>query len=402
MKNKLISVALITVLLCMFLGASTSCTTPAAECRLIISSTGGGSVTTPGEGTHTYDAGKVVNLVATPDAGYQFVNWTGKVDTIANVDAATTTITMNLDYTITANFAKLTYSSQEYFPVIYTSTEFPCGYGIRYHVTDTYDGLDCYVWKVSQYYKTGKPDPLDFVFTLIKDSTMPGGYYVPCSLGGQVSLIWNGKEITAFYAGFPVGNQGNFYMNFSLLWKFSSGDAWEYAGKDYTVEWVGYQIINGNPFSDCIKVTIDDSNNLNPYLKGNGYFILASGVGIVELVFNRTDSNYTSVVSYKYDMEQRWVMHTISGTVNDNGVPVSGIVVGISNADWGTYSLTGATGAFSIRACGPDVVLRICYEDGPGHCDCTLFPYCYEYCVYGVTGNVNGLSIDISKLSNCS
>jgi len=34
---------------------------------LIISSTAGGS-TIPGEGTHTYEAGKVVDLVATPDA----------------------------------------------------------------------------------------------------------------------------------------------------------------------------------------------------------------------------------------------------------------------------------------------------------------------------------------------
>jgi len=66
--------------------------------------TGGGSVTTPGEGTFTYDEGTAVNLVATPDAGYRFVNWTGDVDTVADVNAASTTITMNGDYSITANF----------------------------------------------------------------------------------------------------------------------------------------------------------------------------------------------------------------------------------------------------------------------------------------------------------
>ena len=71
---------------------------------LSINSTGGGSVTTPGEGTSTYDEGTVVNLVATPGAGYRFVNWTGDVGNIANVNAATTTITMNGDYSITANF----------------------------------------------------------------------------------------------------------------------------------------------------------------------------------------------------------------------------------------------------------------------------------------------------------
>jgi uncharacterized repeat protein (TIGR02543 family) len=76
--------------------------------ELTISSTAGGNVTTPGEGTFTYNAGTVVNLVATPATGYHFVNWTGDVDTIADVNDATTTIIMNGDYTITANFEKTT------------------------------------------------------------------------------------------------------------------------------------------------------------------------------------------------------------------------------------------------------------------------------------------------------
>jgi hypothetical protein len=42
--------------------------------------------------------------VATPDSGYQFVNWTGDVDTVANSNAALTTITVNGDYSIMANF----------------------------------------------------------------------------------------------------------------------------------------------------------------------------------------------------------------------------------------------------------------------------------------------------------
>jgi len=74
---------------------------------LTISSTAGGSVTTPGEGAFIYNVGTVVNLVATPDTGYTFVNWTGDVDTIANVNAASTAITMNGDYSITANFEEL-------------------------------------------------------------------------------------------------------------------------------------------------------------------------------------------------------------------------------------------------------------------------------------------------------
>ena len=71
---------------------------------LIISSTVGGEVTDPGEGIFNYEEGTVVNLVATSEAGYQFVNWTGDVANIANVGVATTTIAMNGDCTVTANF----------------------------------------------------------------------------------------------------------------------------------------------------------------------------------------------------------------------------------------------------------------------------------------------------------
>ncbi|MDH4269588.1 MAG: S8 family serine peptidase, partial [Dehalococcoidia bacterium] len=76
------------------------------EYDLTISSTAGGSVTNPGEGTFTYDEGTVVNLMAKAEQGYRFVNWTGDVGTIANVNAASTTITVDDDYAITANFMK--------------------------------------------------------------------------------------------------------------------------------------------------------------------------------------------------------------------------------------------------------------------------------------------------------
>jgi len=71
---------------------------------LTIASTAGGSVTSPGEDTFTYDGGTVVDLVAQPDEGYQFMKWTGNVGAIADVNADSTTITMNGDYSITASF----------------------------------------------------------------------------------------------------------------------------------------------------------------------------------------------------------------------------------------------------------------------------------------------------------
>lgn len=74
---------------------------------LVISSTAGGSVTTPNEGTFVYDAGTVVDLVATAASGYQFVNWTGDVGTVADINDASTTIAMNGEYSITANFEQI-------------------------------------------------------------------------------------------------------------------------------------------------------------------------------------------------------------------------------------------------------------------------------------------------------
>jgi len=72
--------------------------------NLTISSTAGGSVTDPGEGTFTYEEGTVVPLVAEADEDYLFVNWTGDVSTIADVNAPSTNVTVYDSYSITANF----------------------------------------------------------------------------------------------------------------------------------------------------------------------------------------------------------------------------------------------------------------------------------------------------------
>lgn len=71
---------------------------------LTISSTSGGSVSEPGERMFLYDAPTVVNLVAVPDEHYHFGDWTGDVGTIADPGDASTTITVDGNYRITAGF----------------------------------------------------------------------------------------------------------------------------------------------------------------------------------------------------------------------------------------------------------------------------------------------------------
>jgi len=77
---------------------------PYVQYKLTISSTAGGSVTMPGEGTFTYTDRTVVYLMAEAEEDYHFVKWTDDAGTIADVSDAITTITMNGDYSISANF----------------------------------------------------------------------------------------------------------------------------------------------------------------------------------------------------------------------------------------------------------------------------------------------------------
>jgi len=104
----------------------------AVEYSLAINSTAGGSVTTPGEGTFTYKEGIDVELVAEAETGYLFDKWIGDVGTIANINDATTTITMNGDYDITANFVTaytLNISSTEGGKIITPGEAGPYTYG---------------------------------------------------------------------------------------------------------------------------------------------------------------------------------------------------------------------------------------------------------------------------------
>jgi uncharacterized repeat protein (TIGR02543 family) len=58
----------------------------------------------PREGVYDYKADTIVNIEATPEKGWRFAGWTGDA---ANHDAADTTVTLNTDKTLTANFYRV-------------------------------------------------------------------------------------------------------------------------------------------------------------------------------------------------------------------------------------------------------------------------------------------------------
>ena len=102
---KWVSIFLIALALIMGVtGCGTALEMAGLQHALIVSSSVGGNVVTPGEGTFTVDYGTVVTLVAEPDDNFHFVRWTGDVGTIADAGAAFTTIIIEADYTITAEF----------------------------------------------------------------------------------------------------------------------------------------------------------------------------------------------------------------------------------------------------------------------------------------------------------
>jgi uncharacterized repeat protein (TIGR02543 family) len=108
MKHKLLSVALITVLLCLVLGNSIGCTTiTPTTYTLTMNSTAGGSIT-PAVGTYKYAAATWINLNATPNSGYRFVKWTAAINgniTTNTTDAQTNFQMPSHDVTVTAHFA---------------------------------------------------------------------------------------------------------------------------------------------------------------------------------------------------------------------------------------------------------------------------------------------------------
>ena len=76
--------------------------------NLSITSTSGGSATTPSEGAFPCPPSTAMGPIAEPEAVYCSMNWTGNVGTVADVRASTTTFTMNGNYAIAANFERYT------------------------------------------------------------------------------------------------------------------------------------------------------------------------------------------------------------------------------------------------------------------------------------------------------
>lgn len=98
------SLALFTIVIVTIIGLSVlgSCGSepPVTQYTLMINVEGSGT----SGGADTYDESTVVSISADPEPEWEFVEWTGDIDTIGDRRSSSTTIVMKGDYTITARF----------------------------------------------------------------------------------------------------------------------------------------------------------------------------------------------------------------------------------------------------------------------------------------------------------
>lgn len=165
---------------------------------LTTNSSSGGSVSTPGEDEYEYSYGQVVPIVATPDYCQLFVNWSGDTDEIADPNDASTTITMNGNYSITANF---TFNSGGCF---YLSTSAGTGGTVTTPGTGTYPYLsgtvvdivatpgDCYAF--SDW--SGNTSTIDGVANSSTTITVDDNYTIQANFGRYTYIltVTNGSE----------------------------------------------------------------------------------------------------------------------------------------------------------------------------------------------------------------
>ncbi len=109
---------------------------------------GHGAITAPASSPSSYDSGEVVTITADADPGSHFVNWSGDVSTVVDATAASTSITMNGNYAIVANFAGLPVITEGASVLVTMSRNgAPTPFGLTLHATDA-EG-DTITWSIS-------------------------------------------------------------------------------------------------------------------------------------------------------------------------------------------------------------------------------------------------------------
>jgi alpha-tubulin suppressor-like RCC1 family protein len=314
---------------------------------LTISSTSGGNITEPGKGTFTCYASEVVDLAAVPEAHYHFVEWTGDVDTIADVYDASTNIAMNDYYSITANFeldegwcSLTTYSTEG---GLVTQP----GEGILVYAANTTVALNAETDEHCHFVNwTGDVDTIADVYDPSTNITMIDSYSITANfeldegwyrltisttLGG--SVVEPGKLISAHPA------------NTTVALAAQPDEGYEF------VKWTGDVDNIADVYDAATDITMYDSYSITANFAAN--FMVAAGrcytVGLRSdgrvLAVGENDNGRCDVGSWKS------IIQVAAGTFHTVGLKSDGTVVAVGDNSRGQCNVGEWTGIVQV-ACG--------------------------------------------------
>ena len=254
--------------------------------ELSISATIGGSVTSPGEGTFEYDGGTVVSVYAVPDECYRFVNWTG--DTVANPASAVTTVTMDADKSITANFALARYTLRVYSRVggvvISPSEEesdYDCGTVVDV-VAEAEEGYQFTHW-------TGNVGAVDDVNCASTTVTMMADYSITANFAKELRTWYDFDAIRDNLSGHYVlmNDLDSSTAGYAELAGPTADDGrgWQPIGRISTDPHIGYIVGPAEPFTGSFVGHSYEIRGLfvdRPDDHGVGLFGVVGEVGVID------------------------------------------------------------------------------------------------------------------------
>jgi uncharacterized repeat protein (TIGR02543 family) len=307
---------------------------------LTISSTLGGH-TEPSAGSHQYSDGTIVGISTIPDPNYHFVNWTGDTSTIGNVNAPVTTITMNANYTVQANFAidqrTLTVSTTTGGTVIQPGIgSFQYGHGTvvdlnavpvtGYHFTN-WTGSGVTAGKVA--------NPNSASTTI----TMDGDYVVDATFTQNeyplaITIVGNGTVSKS-------PDQPTYHYGDTVQLDANAPVGWTFGG------WSG----DANGTSDPVTIIVDESPSVTATFTQNEYplAITIVGNGTVSKSPDQPTYHYGDTVQLDANAPVGWTFGGWSGDANGTSDPVT-IIVDESPSVTAifqilTYTVTASAGA---------------------------------------------------------
>jgi len=236
-------------------------------CSLTTASTTGGSVTTPTESTYTTICGTAVDIVAVAEDCYEFTEWAGDITTVDNVTSPDTFITMDDDYSITANFELIQYtldpSSTAGGSVTVPGEAGPYTYDCDVDATITA------VAETGYYFVnwTGDTAAIDEPNSAKTCITMNGDYAIMANFGVPGSLA----DV--------VFNQG--WNTFSTPISLHPGiDTWE---EFITANELDVSVIYGYDAAAGSWVSVDGGDEIEPLY---GFYVKTSAAGVAHIIPN--------------------------------------------------------------------------------------------------------------------